>query len=50
MCRPCDIGREIGGYGEGHALHNLGRVYLALRRLDEAVAASRKHFAAPGVR
>ena len=33
-----DISREIGGYVEGHALHNLGRVYQLLVRLDEAVA------------
>ena len=33
-----DIGREIGGHAEGHALHNLGRVDLRQRRLDEAIA------------
>jgi DNA-binding SARP family transcriptional activator len=33
-----DIGREIGGLAEGHALHNLGRVYLRQRRHDEAIA------------
>jgi tetratricopeptide (TPR) repeat protein len=33
-----DICREIGGYGEGHALHNLGRVYLDQRRIDDASA------------
>jgi DNA-binding SARP family transcriptional activator len=33
-----DICREIGGYVEGHALHNLGRVFLRLHRLDEAIA------------
>jgi len=33
-----DIGREIGGYVEGHALHNLGVVYLRLHRLDDAIA------------
>lgn len=42
-----DIGREIGGHVEGHALHNLGRVFLRLHRLDEAIAslteALRKH-------
>jgi DNA-binding SARP family transcriptional activator len=45
-----EIFREIGGYGEGHALHNLGRVYLRQRRLDDAVTncteAVRKHRAA----
>jgi tetratricopeptide (TPR) repeat protein len=45
-----DICREIGGYGEGHALHNLGRVYIQLHRLDDAAAsldeAVRKHRAA----
>jgi tetratricopeptide (TPR) repeat protein len=34
--QACEIGREIGGYVEGHALHNLGRVYQLLHRLDEA--------------
>lgn len=34
----CTIFREIGGYGIGHALHNLGRVYLALHRIDDANA------------
>lgn len=34
-----DICREMGGgYVEGHALHNLGRVYQLLRRFDEALA------------
>jgi DNA-binding SARP family transcriptional activator len=33
-----DIGREIGGHAEGHALANLGRVYLRQHRLDEAIA------------
>jgi tetratricopeptide (TPR) repeat protein len=33
-----DIGREIGGHAEGHALHNLGLVYLRLHRLDDAIA------------
>jgi DNA-binding SARP family transcriptional activator len=32
-----DIGREIGGHAEGHALANLGRVYMRQRRLDEAI-------------
>ena len=45
-----EIFREIGGYGEGHALHNLGRVFLRQRRLDDAVTncteAVRKHRAA----
>ncbi|HEY1822727.1 MAG TPA: BTAD domain-containing putative transcriptional regulator [Trebonia sp.] len=45
-----DICREIGGYVEGHVLHNLGLVFLRLRRLDEAIAsfteALRKHRAA----
>ena len=33
-----DIGREIGGHAEGHALHNLGLVLLRQHRLDEAIA------------
>jgi DNA-binding SARP family transcriptional activator len=33
-----DIGREIGGHAEGHALNNLGLVYMRQHRLDEAVA------------
>jgi tetratricopeptide (TPR) repeat protein len=33
-----DIAREFGGQGEGHALHNLGRVYTRQHRLEEAVA------------
>ncbi|MGH3246327.1 MAG: tetratricopeptide repeat protein [Trebonia sp.] len=33
-----EIGRQIGGHVEGHALHNLGRVFLRLRRLDEAIS------------
>jgi DNA-binding SARP family transcriptional activator len=45
-----EIFREIGGYGEGHALHNLGRVFLRQHRLDDAVTncteAVRKHRAA----
>ena len=32
------IGREIGGHAEGHALNNLGLVYMRQHRLDEAVA------------
>jgi DNA-binding SARP family transcriptional activator/tetratricopeptide (TPR) repeat protein len=32
------IGREIGGHAEGHALANLGRVYLHQHRLDDAIA------------
>jgi DNA-binding SARP family transcriptional activator len=32
-----EIFREIGGYGEGHALHNLGRVFLHQQRLEDAV-------------
>ena len=48
-----DIGREIGGHAEGHALHNLGLVYLRQQRLDEAIAhfteALRKHRAAGAV-
>jgi len=32
-----DISREIEGYVEGHALHNLGLVLLRLHRLDEAI-------------
>ena len=42
-----DIFHEIGGYGEGHALHNLGLVHLRQNRLDDAaaslMAAVRKH-------
>jgi len=34
------IGREIGGHAEGHALANLGRVYLRQHRLEEAIAMS----------
>jgi tetratricopeptide (TPR) repeat protein len=45
-----EIFRELGGYGEGHALHNLGRVFLRQRRLDDAIShcteAVRKHRAA----
>ena len=45
--QACDVDREIGGHTEGHALHNLGRVYLIQHRLDEAIAsfqeAIRKH-------
>lgn len=33
-----DIGREIGGHAEGHALHNLGLVYMRQDRLDDAFA------------
>jgi DNA-binding SARP family transcriptional activator/tetratricopeptide (TPR) repeat protein len=33
-----DIGREIGGHAEGHALANLGRVYMRQHRFDEAIA------------
>jgi len=48
--RARDIGREIGGHVEGHALHNLGCVFLRLHRIDEAIAsfneALRKHQAA----
>jgi DNA-binding SARP family transcriptional activator/tetratricopeptide (TPR) repeat protein len=33
-----EIGREIGGHAEGHALNNLGLVYMRQHRLDEAVA------------
>jgi DNA-binding SARP family transcriptional activator len=33
-----DIGRQIGGHAEGHALSNLGRVYMRQHRLDEAIA------------
>jgi tetratricopeptide (TPR) repeat protein len=32
------IGREIGGHAEGHALNNLGRIYLRQHRHDEAIA------------
>jgi tetratricopeptide (TPR) repeat protein len=33
-----EVGREIGGHAAGHALANLGRVYMRQHRLDEAVA------------
>ena len=33
-----DISHEIGGHAEGHALHNLARVYLHLNRIDDAIA------------
>jgi DNA-binding SARP family transcriptional activator len=33
-----DISREFGGHAEGHALHNLGRVYVRQRRHDEGIA------------
>jgi tetratricopeptide (TPR) repeat protein len=36
--RARDIGREVGGYVEGHVLHSLGLVYLRQQRLDEAIA------------
>jgi DNA-binding SARP family transcriptional activator/tetratricopeptide (TPR) repeat protein len=32
-----EIGREIGGHAEGHALNNLGVVYMRQHRLDEAI-------------
>jgi DNA-binding SARP family transcriptional activator/tetratricopeptide (TPR) repeat protein len=45
-----EIFHEIGGYGEGHALHNLGRVYMRQNRFDDAVSnctdAIREHRAA----
>ena len=45
--QACDVDREIGGHAEGHALSNLGRVYLLQHRLDEAIVslqqAIRKH-------
>jgi DNA-binding SARP family transcriptional activator len=45
--QACAVGREIGGHAEGHALHNLGHVYLLQHRLDEAITsfeeAIRKH-------
>jgi DNA-binding SARP family transcriptional activator len=45
--QACDVDREIGGQVEGHALNNLGRVYLLQHRIDEAIAslqeAIRKH-------
>jgi DNA-binding SARP family transcriptional activator len=45
--QACAVDREIGGHTEGHALHNLGCVYLIQHRLDEAIAsfqeAIRKH-------
>ena len=34
-----DLWKQIGGYGEGWALHNLGHVYLKSGRLDEAILA-----------
>ncbi|MGH3245334.1 MAG: AfsR/SARP family transcriptional regulator [Trebonia sp.] len=37
-----DVGREIGGHAEGHALNNLGRVYLLQHRLDEAIVSLRE--------
>jgi DNA-binding SARP family transcriptional activator/tetratricopeptide (TPR) repeat protein len=49
-----EIFRELGGYGEGHALHNLGRVFLRQNRLDDAVTscteAVREHRAAGDLR
>ena len=33
-----DIAREFGGHAEGHALHNLGLVYMRQGRLEEAIA------------
>jgi tetratricopeptide (TPR) repeat protein len=33
-----DIWETIGAYGKGHALHNLGRVYLESGRPDDAIA------------
>ena len=30
--------QEIGGYGQGHVLHNLGHVHLLSGRFDEAIA------------
>ncbi len=45
--QACAVDREIGGHTEGHALHNLGCVYLIQHRLDEAIVsfqeAIRKH-------
>jgi tetratricopeptide (TPR) repeat protein len=45
--QACAVDREIGGHTDGHALHNLGCVYLIQHRLDEAIAsfqeAIRKH-------
>jgi len=32
-----DLWRDIGGYGEGWALHNLGHVHLLSGQLDEAI-------------
>jgi DNA-binding SARP family transcriptional activator/Tfp pilus assembly protein PilF len=37
-----EIDREIGGHVEGHALHNLGLVYLRQHRLNEAIARFRE--------
>ncbi|HET9079212.1 MAG TPA: BTAD domain-containing putative transcriptional regulator [Trebonia sp.] len=49
-----EIFRKIGGYGEGHALHNLGLVFLRQHRLDDAVTscteAVRKHRTAGDLR
>ena len=45
-----EIFHETGGHGEGHALHNLARVYMRQHRLDDAVSnctdAIREHRAA----
>ena len=35
--RARDICREVGGYVEGHALHNLGLVYLRQDRVSDAI-------------
>jgi tetratricopeptide (TPR) repeat protein len=40
--RSRDIGRETGGVAEGHALHNLGRVYARQERFGEAIARFRE--------
>ena len=50
ISEACDICREIGGNGLGHALHNLGRVYLApapSRRGDRELHGGASH--APGL-
>lgn len=48
------IWREVGDYGHGHVLHNLGRVYLESGCLDDAIAslteAYRLHIASGDLR
>jgi tetratricopeptide (TPR) repeat protein len=40
-----DVARGIGGHAEGHALHNLGLVYMRQRRHDDAIARLREALA-----